>query len=48
MPRREGDTFLLGTAMAAPIPQLDRFMCATAIEADDALILEGRPYGKEG
>jgi hypothetical protein len=41
MPRREGDTFLLGTAMVAPIPQINAFACATG-----AMILEGRPYGK--
>jgi hypothetical protein len=38
MPRREGDVFLLGTAMAAPFPQINTFICAI-----DAMILDDRP-----
>jgi hypothetical protein len=46
MPRREGDTFLLGTAMVAPFPEIDTSVRATCPKAIDAVILEGRPYGK--
>jgi hypothetical protein len=47
MPRRLGDTFLLGTAMVAPFPQINTFARAAGTVLVEGVILEGRHYGKE-
>jgi hypothetical protein len=47
MPRRLGDTFLLGTAMVAPFPQINTFVRAAGTVLVEGVILDGRPYGKE-